>query len=263
MEILNSEQVEIKMPESNTNRWKLTFEYDGSAFNGWQIQPRGRTVEGVIEEAFSKLYQTDIDIIGQGRTDAGVHALGQVAHADLPVKYEGERILHAMKGLLPEDVALLNAEPVEPNFHARFHAKSRQYKYQMAVRPTPVLRHQAWQYFKTPDESILHHCAGMILGRFDFVNFCIPSGVEHTTTICTLFKSEWHKEGELWVYRIEGDRFLRHMVRRLVGEMVKAAEKPGDSGRFEGLFNGKGIRQKAHSAPAKGLFLEAVNYSDK
>lgn len=248
------------MNATKTTRWKLTFEYDGTDFNGWQRQPGGRTVEGVIEQAFSTLFQRDIELIGQGRTDSGVHALGQVAHADLPVLFDANRIIYAMKGLLPADVALLKAETVHPDFHARFHASSRRYRYQLATRPMPLLRNQVWVCHKTPAEEVLQQSAGLITGRHDFINFCIPPEEKHATTLCTITHSEWVREDDFWIYRIEGDRFLRHMVRRLVGEMIRTAETPGKTGRFENLLTGKTTPKKAHAAPARGLLLEQVNY---
>ncbi len=242
-------------------RYNLTFEYDGREFSGWQKQPDARTVEGVIEKAFSTLYQQEIDIVGQGRTDAGVHALGQTAHAELPDLYDTGRILHAMKGLLPDDAALLNIEPVPPGFHARFDAVSRSYWYQIMTRPSPLMRHYSWYVYSELDEKKLHQCAKMVEGEHDFVNFCIPSGDEFMTTICTITESRWEKEGEILVYNITGNRFLRHMVRRLVGTMIKVAEGSLFVSEFQELLHQEEATQKGHTAPAHGLFLENVNYN--
>ncbi|MEX0905056.1 MAG: tRNA pseudouridine(38-40) synthase TruA [Balneolaceae bacterium] len=242
------------------DRWKLTFEYEGTHFSGWQKQPEGRTVEGVIEEAFSTLYQTEIDIIGQGRTDAGVHAKSQVAHADLPGSFDEHRILHAMRGLLPEDVALLSAEKTDPDFHARFGAKSRSYCYQVSVRKTPLNRHLVWVHGAAFDEHSLNNCAGLIIGEHNFMNFCIPHEDEHATTVCLVNRSEWKREGELWIYRIEANRFLRHMVRRLVGTMVKVADGSVTMETFKKLLSAVPVQRKGHAAPAHGLILEKVDY---
>ncbi|MCC5942002.1 MAG: tRNA pseudouridine(38-40) synthase TruA [Balneolaceae bacterium] len=241
-------------------RYKLTFEYDGTHFSGWQKQPDVRTVEGEVEKAFSILYQQDVDLIGQGRTDAGVHARGQVAHADLPDRYPPLRIIHAMKGLLPEDVALLSAEIVADDFHARFDATSRMYSFTVATRPSPLRRHTAWQIHKKPDSKLLQTFAKKIEGEHDFINFCIPQDDEFGTTICTISQSNWEINGDERIYRIEGSRFLRHMVRRLVGSMVQVATGELGEEEFDALLSGKQTVQKAHTAPSHGLVLELVNY---
>jgi len=241
-------------------RYKLTFEYDGTDFSGWQKQPDARTVESTVEKAFSTLYQQEIDVIGQGRTDAGVHARGQVAHVDLPDRFPTSRILHAMKGLLPEDVALLDVEIVPDDFHARFEAQSRSYRYQVINRPAPLMRQQAWQVNGRLDEAILQQCAELVIGEHDFVNFCIPSGDEHQTTICTISQTCWKKEGDLLIYEITGNRFLRHLVRRLVGTMVKVSVGEILVDDFNQLLLGEKTTQKGHTAPAQGLILERLEY---
>jgi len=243
-------------------RYKLTFEYDGTDFKGWQKQPDVRTVEGVIEKAFSTLYQLEIDIVGQGRTDSGVHAARQIAHAELPELYDTGRILHAMKGLLPKDVALLHIEPVPPGFHARFDAISRSYRYQIMTLPSPLMRHYSWYIYSELDEKKLHQCAKMVEGEHDFINFCIPSGDEFMTTICTITESRWEKEGEMLVYNITGNRFLRHMVRRLVGTMINVSGGKLTTAEFEELLRGNKTDTKGHTAPAKGLMLEEVEYPE-
>lgn len=243
------------------NRYRLTFEFDGTDFSGWQIQPDVRTVESVVEDAFSQLYQTPIDVIGQGRTDAGVHAIAQTAHVDLPDRYTSERIMHAMKGLLSEDVALKMIEPVANDFHARFDAVSREYLYRISTSPSPLNRHYAWYLYQQTEFEKLQKCAKLILGQHDFINFCIPPDEEEMTTISTITKSEWIKRGEILEYRIEGNRFLRHMVRRLVGMMVEVASGKSEVIELENLLS-EPAKQKAPSAPAKGLHLFAVRYID-
>ena len=240
-------------------RVKLTFEYDGSKFRGWQRQPKGRTVEGTIETAMTQLYQQEIDLVGQGRTDSGVHAEAQVAHADLPDTFSLNRLHLALAGLLPEDVALKGSEVVDDRFHARFHAKKRTYEYRIVTRRSPMMRHFSWycKYELSPD--ILNECAERILGDHDFVNFCIPHEGE-STTLCTISKSEWEMRGDLCFYRISGDRFLRHMVRRLVGTMVLAARSKIEITDFERLLKGYDTQKKGHSSPAQGLILKKVSY---
>jgi tRNA pseudouridine38-40 synthase len=244
-------------------RYKLTFEYDGTHFSGWQKQPDARTVEGVIEKAFATLYQQEIDIVGQGRTDAGVHARGQTAHVDLPSRYDEDKILHAMKGLLPADVALLKIEKTHPGFHARFDANSRRYRYMIISRPSPLQRNYSWYVFSNLDEELLNQCADLILGEHDFINFCIPADDEFMTTLCTISESRWIPQGDILIYEITGNRFLRHLVRRLVGTMVNVSDGKLTIEEFEALLRGKNTDTKGHTAPAKGLILEQVVYQGK
>lgn len=241
-------------------RYKLTFEYDGTDFSGWQIQPEVRTVEGVIEEALATIYQSPIDIIGQGRTDAGVHAINQTAHVDLPEKFDTEKVMHAMRGLLPGDVSLKNIDPVSNDFHARFDAVSREYLYKITMQPAPLIRNVTWYVYNKLDFKLLEQCAGLVIGEHDFINFCIPPDDEEMTTISTIIKSEWHSEGNLLVYRIEGNRFLRHMVRRLVGLMTDIASGKEDIDHLKNLLRYSPQIQKAPSAPARGLHLSCVRY---
>jgi tRNA pseudouridine38-40 synthase len=241
-------------------RYKLTFEFDGTDFSGWQIQPDARTVEGVIEEAFSKLYQRRIDIAGQGRTDAGVHALHQTAHVDLPDTFSVKRILYAMRGLLPDDVALLKIEKTAEDFHARFNARSRAYRYSIHTKPSPLKRRTSWFVSGELDTRLLKWCADRVIGDHDFKNFCVPPENSDMTTICSITQSEWSLEANGFIYHIEGNRFLRHMVRRLVGSMVETARGKIANNDFESLLKGPEQKQKAHSAPAHGLTLAEVMY---
>ena len=243
------------------DRWKLVFEYDGVEFSGWQEQPDARTVEDEIEKAFSTLFQQDIDIIGQGRTDAGVHAKGQVAHADLPPLYTSNRIIHAMRGLLPRDVTLLRAEITNPDFHARFSAVQRSYSYHVIGRLSPLLRNRAWCYGYSLDVDLLHKMAAEVKQNREFVNFCIPEPDNKLTTECTITQSNWDEsEGNMFIYRVGANRFLRHMVRRLVGSMMQVAAGRQNFEWFQRLLEGKQADQKGHSAPAHGLYLESVTY---
>jgi tRNA pseudouridine38-40 synthase len=243
-------------------RCKLIFEYDGSDFNGWQRQPDVRTVQNTVEEAFTVLYQEKIEVIGQGRTDAGVHAKAQAAHTDLPDRFENRRILHAMKGLLPADVALIRIEKTFPDFHARFNAVSRSYSYRLMNRPSPLNRRSAWLHHGQISEELLAECAEIVLGEHNFINFCIPSGDKYQTTICKITESFWEKEGDVWAYQITGNRFLRHLVRRLVGTMVRVNDGKTRIEEFVNLLRGPEASAKGYTAPAHGLILEKVAYPE-
>ena len=243
-----------------SNRYKLTFEYDGTNFNGWQKQPEERTVQGAIETALAEFYQKKIDIVGQGRTDAGVHARGQVAHADLPSKYSITRIHRAMRGVLPRDIALVHIQKVAVDFHARFHATSRTYQYRVLNRHSPLMRNYSWSVFKPLSIDLLHKCADLIQGEHDFINFCIPPNESEKSTICTIYQSSWNNEDDELIYQVEGNRFLRHLVRRLVGAMIQVADNTLQLDDFQQLLSAQKTDRKAHAAPAKGLTLMSVSY---
>lgn len=242
------------------NRWKLILQYDGTDFHGWQKQPDVRTVQGEVDNSLSTLFQQEITTMGQGRTDAGVHAEAQVAHVDLPDSAERGKLLHAMKGLLPRDVALSEAEIADENFHARFDAISRAYRYQVCGGRRPLYRRIVWELHQTVDVDILNRCASFIMGEHDFINFCIPNDEEEMTTISTVHKSEWSLENGILCYRVEANRFLRHMVRRLVGTMVRTSIGSHTVDQFNEMLDGSPTDKKGFSAPAQGLILEKVRY---
>lgn len=242
------------------DRWKLVIEYDGTDFSGWQRQPNTRTVEQEIETAFSTLYQDDIDIIGQGRTDAGVHARGQVAHVDLPSKFSSKKLIHAMRGLLPKDIALLEADVTHNDFHARFNATERSYSYTVMQHHSPLMRKRAWSCGYALDETQLEEMAERVKQTRDFLNFCIPDEDQNLTTESTITASQWELKDNSYNYKISANRFLRHMVRRLVGSMVLVAAGRYPMASFKELLEGKEVAQKGYSAPAHGLYLDSVSY---
>ena len=242
-------------------RYKLTFEYDGTHFCGWQKQPDVRTVEMEIETALSTLFQREIDIAGQGRTDSGVHAEMQVAHTDLPSDIETGKVVHALRGLLPEDVSLKGIEEVHSDFHSRFDAVSRSYLYRITTEPIPIYRHISWYNNVKLDGEALIECAETILGNHNFIRFCIPPGEKYQTTDCFISESNWKRENGFWIYRITGDRFLRHMVRRLVGTMTKVAAGSGTVSDFKKLIDQYDEKElRVFTAPAQGLTLRKVSY---
>lgn len=243
-------------------RWKLKIEFDGTSFSGWQKQDQVRTVQGELEKALTTFLREKIDVMGQGRTDSGVHAECQIAHADLPESVNAAKLIHAMNGLLPKDMAVIHSELVKDNFHARFHAISRRYRYQVAERPVPLHRHTHWVVTHQVNEKLMHECADMIRGEHDFVNFAKEDSAmdEYGTTKCKILESGWERRKPFWIYRIEGNRFLRHMVRRIVGTTIQVATGRVEMHQFEQLLSGRKVKRKGHSAPAVGLILEEVKY---
>lgn len=243
-------------------RYKLTIEYDGTNFSGWQIQPDARTVEGELEEAFSKILQQPINLIGQGRTDAGVHARGQVAHVDLPENIKDiQKLIFGVNGLVGHEVQIHSIEPVSDEFHCRFEALYREYSYTMYKRRSPLHRNLAWQLPNACDTHLFYECAHLLVGEFDFAGFS-KYNIENYTTKCTILKSEIQEDEDKMVYLIRANRFLRNMVRRIVGTMFKVAEGKLTIKEFQELLNNPDAKVQAFTAPAQGLVLENVFYKN-
>ncbi|MAO64093.1 MAG: tRNA pseudouridine(38-40) synthase TruA [Balneola sp.] len=240
-------------------RYKLTIEYDGTNFSGWQIQPNDVTVEGTLEKAFSTVLQQEIDLIGQGRTDAGVHARGQVAHVDLPEKTDLDKLLNGVNKIVGDEIEVTNIESVRDDFHARFDATSRQYEYTMTLRNIPIMNRYSWALYQPVDEGKLRECAAILKGEFDFDGFS-KFNEDNRTTLCDIHHSEFEFDGEVIRYRIRANRFLRNMVRRLVGTMAHVAQKKKSIEEFREILENPALKRPTQTAPAKGLVLEKVFY---
>lgn len=241
------------------SRYKLTIEYDGTHFSGWQIQPDEITVEQTLEEAFSQILQRPVDLTGQGRTDAGVHARGQTAHLDIQEDTDVQKLIFGVNGMTGDDIQVVKVEEVSPEFHARFDAMAREYEYIITTRPMPMLRLYAWPLRQPVDIDQLHQCAELLNGEFDFSGFS-KFNEDNFTTKCEIQHSEFKMEGEIIRYRIRANRFLRNMVRRLVGTMVRTAQGKMTMEQFEEALKNPGSKIPTFTAPAKGLVLQEVFY---
>lgn len=253
-----------KPSDNNLQRYLLTIEYDGSPFSGWQIQPDAETVEETLEKAFSLKLQQDIDIAGQGRTDAGVHATGQTAHVDLPVHTEEEMssLIHGVNNLAGDAIQIKAWRKVEADFHARFHATGRAYTYTICSRWMPLMRHHSWQLNFTPDPELLNTCAAMLTGEHDFAGFS-KFNPDNYTTLCTIQQSEFRFEdgGDVIRYHIRANRFLRNMVRRIIGAMISVNTGKISAEDFENLLHNHPEGASAYTAPPEGLVLKKVFYN--
>lgn len=243
-------------------RYKLTIEYDGTDFSGWQIQPNAPTIEEELERAFSRICQHKIDLVGQGRTDAGVHARGQVAHVDLPERVDPEKLRFGVNRMTGPSIHIHSIEAATDDFHARFDAEWREYSYTLMKVPSPLMTRYSWVLPPKANPDILKACSALIKGEHDFAGFS-RFNEENYTTRCTVFISEFVEHKDRWVYLIRGNRFLRNMVRRLVGTMVWAAEGKLSLEEFEELLEAPESEIKNYTAPAKGLVLESVFYPKK
>jgi tRNA pseudouridine38-40 synthase len=236
---------------------RLLLEYDGSEFAGWARQPGQRTVQGVLEEALDTIRGEATALTVAGRTDAGVHARGQVAsHAGEPVRAE------ALNSLIPADVRVLSSEPAPDGFDARRDALSRTYRYRVLARPvgSAFERGRALHWRQPLDRAALDACAEALTGSHDFTAFT-PTESDHVRFERDVLRAEWvHEDGQVLAFWIEADTFMRHMVRTLVGSMLAVASGRMTVERFAELLTGRPRSEAAETAPAHGLYLESVRF---
>jgi tRNA pseudouridine38-40 synthase len=247
--------------------FKLTLEYDGSRFSGWQEQINARTVQGELKEAVRDLFKTDAEVQGAGRTDAGVHAVGQVAHIKLrekPTRLKTPEILRELNDRLPSSVAVLDVADAPPRFHARHDAVARAYFYQISTRKTALSKRYVWWVKEPVNTARMQAAAALLAGRHNFAAFraADPSKPDESTTV-VVDAAEVAIDEHLIVFRIQASHFLWKMVRRLTGTLVKIGKGEMEVEDFRRLLNGKPNRSfdiAAWTAPASGLFLEGITY---
>jgi tRNA pseudouridine38-40 synthase len=243
--------------------WKLTLEYDGTRYRGWQSQKNtDRTVQGVLLRAARELLGEDASVGGAGRTDAGVHALAQVAHLKARKRLPELEIEHGLNDKLPFDVNVLEVAPAPSGFHARHDAVSRTYLYRISRRRTAFDKRLVWWVKDRLDFTAMQRAAKLFAGRHDFASFCEnPEGQE--STIVVVERSElldWEHEIH---FRIEASHFLWKMVRRLTGTLVEVGRGKLGAADFERLLREKSAEPAKWTAPPSGLFLENVRYGSK
>ena len=237
-------------------RLKLTLEYDGIDFHGWAAQPELRTVEGVLREAMERVFPRWASLAVAGRTDTGVHALGQVVSVDVEGGPPAERAAGALNAELPDDVSVVAAEEAAGDFHARHSARSRSYRYRIWRRrtPSPFELGRSWWYPRPLDEQALAEAADLIVGEHDFRAFT-PTETQHEVFVRGVRSAAWHRRGDALELEITADSFLRHMVRTLVGTML---EQPPED--LAALLAGADRSDAGSTAPPWGLYLERVEY---
>jgi tRNA pseudouridine38-40 synthase len=243
------------------SNWKLTIEYDGSEFSGWQIQPNARTVQEEIEHGLTRITGSPTRIAGGGRTDAGVHASGQVASVELEKEFRPEVLRRSLNGVLPYDVVILNAETVPADFHARFSARSRRYRYAIVQRPNAIGRQYAWTCHYEMDAGILRECASRVMGEQDFTSFA-KADAETEHGICRVTEASWQTMDHRLEFTITANRFLYGMVRALVGTMVDVARGYRKIEEWKTICDARDRSAAGAAAPAQGLCLMSISYVD-
>jgi tRNA pseudouridine38-40 synthase len=242
-------------------RYFLEIAYDGTRFHGWQIQPNALSVQEVLEDGLSKILRAQISTIGSGRTDTGVHASQQFVHFDTTQPIDLQHIIYRLNRILPEDIAAVNLYEVKPDAHARFDAFARTYHYHITLRRDPFKRYHAWYHSKDLDVELMNKAAAILLKYEDFTTFSKVKGdTKHYR--CNMYEAIWQQQGEELIFKIRANRFLRGMVRLVVGALVDVGRGKLSLDGFEEIIASQDRSKASGAAPSEGLFLAKVEYPE-
>ena len=242
-------------------RYFVTLAFDGTAYHGWQIQPNGNSVQEELQRALSTLLRQPIEIVGAGRTDAGVHASMMVAHFETDRKnVDGQQLVYKLNRLLPRDISVSAVRPVAADMHARFSATLRTYHYHIHLRKDPFRRHYSCEIHWPLDFDLMNEAASHLLHVSDFGAFC-KSHTDVKTTLCNVTEARWIPDGDgAWYFRISANRFLRNMVRAVVGTLMEVGRHRITLDQFDAIVAGRQRTAAGESMPGHALFLERVEY---
>ena len=241
-------------------RYFIQLGYDGTAYHGWQIQPNGVSVQETLQKALSTILRQPIEVVGAGRTDAGVHARMMVAHMNCPMELDCSQIVYKLNKLLPRDIAVQRLWPVADDMHARFSATSRTYHYYVHTRKEPFLRQYSLLVTFPLDFDLMNEAAGHLLDYDDFTSFS-KTQTDTKTNICKITEARWEQDTSGWVFTITANRFLRNMVRAIVGTLIEVGRGSLSVDDFCRIIERKDRCSAGESVPGHALFLENVEYN--
>jgi tRNA pseudouridine38-40 synthase len=241
--------------------FKVVIEYDGTHYSGWQRQLNAPTIQATVEDALAAIAQTRLTVVGAGRTDAGVHALGQVASFRTDRGLSQREWLRALNARLPADISALSVEEVPDDFHARYSASGKLYEYHLLNRPerAPLLRERAWMLYQSLDLAAMTDAAGCLIGAHDFSSF-ETGPTDNENPQCRLEQLDLRREGDLIVLAFYADRFLKQMVRSIVGTLVEIGQGKRSAADMRTVLAGRSRTAAGRTAPPHGLYLVRVDY---
>lgn len=241
------------------SRYFITFSYDGTAYHGWQIQPHSISVQEELQKALSTLLRQSIEVVGAGRTDTGVHARKMVAHFDFG-QLDCDQLVYKLNKMLPKDIAVHRVEQVADDMHARFSAKSRTYHYFLHLSKDPFLRAYSWQMYGNLDFDLMNKAAMVLMEYRDFTSFS-KVNTDTKTNDCTITEAHWDRVGDnQWRFTITANRFLRNMVRAIVGTLVEVGRGRMTIEQLRHVIEAKDRCRAGDSVPGNALFLVEVLY---
>ncbi len=243
-------------------RYFIYFSYDGAAYHGWQVQPNAITVQQVLEEALAKLVRQPVPLVGAGRTDAGVNAACMVAHGDFPCEVDCAQLVYKLNKILPPDIAVSDVRRVKDDAHARFDALSRRYNYRVVTAKSPFARRYACRVLPGVDFEAMNRAAEILYEYTDFTSFS-KLHTDVKTNNCKVTFVRWRQVSDNeWVFEIEADRFLRNMVRAIVGTLLLVGRGKLTLDGFRAVIENKARGEAGDSAMGEALFLVDVKYPD-
>lgn len=254
--------MQTKKTSPMVQRYFLNFSYDGSNYHGWQMQPNAFTVQELMTSALRKLFEKDLSLTAAGRTDAGVHALDMTAHFDTSFPIDDlQAMAKKIDRMLPPDVAIHSLRKVRPDAHARYDAISRTYQYRILLEKDPFLNKYSTRLYYEPDLAAMNAAAARLPDYEDFTSFS-KVHTEVKTFICKISRAEWERRGKEMIFTIQADRFLRNMVRAIVGSLLEVGKAKKSVEEFCAVIEARDRCKAGTSMPARALFLKEVKYSD-
>ena len=243
-------------------RYFFEIAYHGGNYNGWQSQHNARGVQAVVESVMSKIFRSPVSIVGSGRTDTGVHCEQQFFHADLSQPFENADIIRKLNSFLPRDIVIKSVREVKPDASARYDAIERMYRYQITRVKNPFLQGLSWHYFKDVEIENMNRAAAFMLAEHDFECFSkVKTDVNHF--ICDIKKAAWAEKGDELTFTISANRFLRGMVRAIVGTLLDVGTGKISQKEFAAIIQSRDRKRAGANVPAYGLYLEKVKYPSR